>query len=188
MTEQRPVLPASSNSHHDKMKETKMKRINYLFAGVTLLFALPAFGAPATAEKIEVAKLPKVVADAINARFPGATLTSAEKETEGEKIVYDIELKHEGRKYEMDVKADGVVVEIEKEIAAKDLPESVSKSLEAKYPKVAIKEIMEVYKVTDKKEKLDHYEVVIDTADKQHLEVTASLDGKSIDVEDSGNG
>jgi hypothetical protein len=163
-------------------------KIMHLIGGVAMLFAMTAFVAPAAEEKIELSKLPKAVADAINARFPGATLTSAEKEPAGEQVVYDIELKHEGRKFEMDIKEDGAILEIEKEVAAKDLPESVSKSLEAKYPKLVIKEIMEVYKVTDKKEKLDHYEVVIDTADKQHMEVTASLDGKSIAVEDSGNG
>jgi uncharacterized membrane protein YkoI len=138
---------------------------------------------PATApaaEKIPLDKVPAKIMAAIKGRFPGAELTSVEKETEEGQVVYDIELKHEGRKYEMDIKADGTIIEIEKEVAAKDLPEAVTKALEAKYPKATITEIMEVNKVMGKTETPDHYEVLLVTADQKKLEVTVSLDGKSI--------
>src|SRR6516164_11828089 len=79
------------------------------------------------AEKIAPDKLPQKIKDAINGRFPKAEITSAEKEREDGKVVYDIELKHEGRKYEMDILEDGTLVAIEKEIAAKDVPEKVTK-------------------------------------------------------------
>jgi uncharacterized membrane protein YkoI len=135
------------------------------------------------AKKITFDQAPKAVQDAVKARFPGAEVTSVEKETEDGKVVYDIELKHQGRKYEMDIHEDGTVIEIEKEIALKDVPEAVTKAVEAKYPKATIKEVMEVNKVKGKDEKPEHYEVTIETADKKTQEVIVSLDGKSVKTE-----
>jgi uncharacterized membrane protein YkoI len=134
--------------------------------------------APA-AEKIPLDKVPKAVMDAIKARFPNAKINSVEKEVEDGKVVYDIELTHDGRKYEMDIHEDGTVIEIEKEVAPKDLPEAVTKALKAKFPKATIKEVMEVNKVKDKKETPDHYEVILQTGGRT-MEVTVSLDGKTI--------
>jgi hypothetical protein len=148
---------------------------------VTLGFLAGAFCAEDDkGKKLTEDKLPKAVRESIKERFPGAKLTSIEKETEEGKVVFDIELKHEGRKYEMDIKEDGTIVEIEKEVAAKDLPEAVAKALEAKYPGGKIKEIMEVNKVDGKKETPDHYEIVVETAAKKKLELEVSLDGKEI--------
>jgi uncharacterized membrane protein YkoI len=147
-------------------------------AGLVMLATLAR--ADDKAEKIPVDKIPKKVMDAIKNRFPGAEITSAEKEKEGGDIVYDIELKQKGRKYEMDIKEDGTIIEIEKQKDLKDLPAAVTKALEDKYPKATIEEIMEVNKVTGKEEKPTHYEIVIVTADKKKLEVTVSLDGKTV--------
>jgi len=132
------------------------------------------------AEKIAPDKLPAKVADAIKARFPNAEITSAEKEKEDGKVVYDIELKHDGRKYEMDILEDGTVIEIEKEIDVNKLPEGSVKTIEEKFPKCKIKEVMEVNKVEGKKETPIHYEVTIETAEKKSKEVILSLDGKSV--------
>jgi uncharacterized membrane protein YkoI len=134
-------------------------------------------------EKVEPGKLPEKVQAAIKARFPGAEITSAEKEKEGDKIVYDIELKHKGRKYEMDIEENGTVIEIEKEVDLKDVPAAVLKAIEAKYPKSKVKEVMEVNKVNGKEEKPEHYEVTLETADGKALEVIVSLDGKTVKEE-----
>jgi len=136
-------------------------------------------------EKVPLDKVPKKVTDAVKARFPGAEITSVEKETENGKVVYDIELKQKGTKYEMDILEDGTVVEIEKEIAVKDLPEAVTKALEAKYPKATIKEAMEMTKVNGKEEKLYGYELEIVTADKKKLELEIAPDGKILKTEKS---
>jgi uncharacterized membrane protein YkoI len=131
-------------------------------------------------EKIPLDKVPAVIMASVNERFPSAKLTSAEKENENGKVVFDIELKHDGRKYEMDIEADGTIIEIEKEIAAKDLPEAVTAAVANKYPQATIQEIMEVNKVKDKKETPDHYEVLLMTADKKKREIEVALDGKSV--------
>jgi hypothetical protein len=134
------------------------------------------------ADKIPPDQLPKKIMDAVMKRFPGAQITSAEKETEDGKVVFDIELKHKGRKYEMDIKEDGTVIEIEKEVDLDKVPAAVTRAVEAKYPKSTIKDVMEVNKVNGTVETPIHYEITIETAEKK-MEVIVSLDGKSVKAE-----
>ncbi len=164
----------------------KVRFINTLASSTIALsasFLLLACLACADEKTADLLQLPKAVADAVGAWFPHAQLVSATKETDKDQVVYDIELKNDGCKYEMDIQADGTTLEIEKEIAAKSLPTAVSTAVQTKHPNSTIKEVMEVNKVTKGKETLDHYEVVIETADKKNLELTASLDGKNITEE-----
>lgn len=155
--------------------------IRWLSISAVVCLVLLAAGvlADEKAEKITADKLPQKVKDSIKDRFPGSEVTSAEKENEKGQVMYDIELKHEGRKYEMDIKEDGTIVEIEKEIASKDVPEAITKAVKKKYPTATIKEVMEVNKVTGKEEKPTHYEVTIEM-DGKKKEVVVSLDGKEV--------
>ncbi len=150
-----------------------------LSAVVSLALLATTSLADEKAGKIAPDKLPQKIKDSIKDRFPGAEVTSAEKENEKGKVMYDIELKHEGRKYEMDIKEDGTIVEIEKEIAAKDVPDAITKAVKKKFPTSTIKEVMEVNAVTGKEEKPIHYEVAIET-DGKKKEVIVSLDGKMV--------
>src|SRR6266704_908482 len=129
------------------------------------------------AQKVELSKVPTAVMASVNTRFPGANIDSVEKETENGAVVYDLEFKHQGRKYEMDVKEDGTVMEIEKEIKAP--PAAVSKAIQSKYPGATIKEVMEKNTVKGKQETPDSYEVTITTADGKSKEVVVALDGSS---------
>src|SRR5947209_4784596 len=125
-----------------------------LCINVTLLvLATTGRAADEKAKKISFDQVPKVIKDAILGRFPGAEVNSVEKEKENGKVVYDVELKQQGRKYEMDILENGTIVEIEKEVASNDVPEAVTKAVTAKFPKATIKEIMEVNKVNGKEEK-----------------------------------
>jgi len=155
--------------------------------GVIALAAIVLSAAVALAddkeEKIPPDKLPAKILEAIKGRFPKAEITSAEKEKEDGKIVYDIELKSDGKKYEMDILEDGTIIEIEKEVAVNKLPDGAAKTIEEKYPKSKILEVMEVNKVEGKKETPQHYEVTIETADKKKKEVILALDGKSVKEE-----
>jgi uncharacterized membrane protein YkoI len=137
--------------------------------------------------KISPDKLPENVKAALNLRFSGAEVTNAEKETRNGQVVYDLELKHNAHRYEMDVREDGTILEIAKEVADRDLPKTVIKALADKYPKASYEEIMEVYKMAGKKEALTHYGVTLVTADKQKLEVEVSLEGKILKSEKAEN-
>ncbi len=66
-------------------------------------------------EKIKVADLPAAVVKAIEGRFPGAELLSAEMERDDGKVEYEVNIKHAGKKYEVEVTADGVIKEVELE-------------------------------------------------------------------------
>jgi hypothetical protein len=146
-----------------------------------LLITGTAWSGGTKEEKITQDKLPKKVLDAVKSWFPEPEFSSLTKETTDGKVVYDLEFKHKGRKFEMDIKEDGTVTEIEKEVAAKDLPEVVAKALKTKHPKDTIKEIMEVNLVSGKKLTLDHYEVMLETSDRKTIEVTVSPDGKKVE-------
>ena len=148
-----------------------------VFAGLVL-------GQPAASAQDKKDKIPKAVMDALKAKFPKAEIHKWTKEKEGDDVVYDIEFKQEGRKFEADIKEDGTIHNWEKEIAAKDLPKAVTKAVEKKYPKATLKEIMEITEVKDGKEELEGYEIVLETADKKEVEVTVAPDGKIL--EDTG--
>jgi hypothetical protein len=143
-------------------------------------FVAPGVSADDKEEKISPDKLPRAVAAAIKARFPDGKVTGAEKETEDGKVVYDIELTSGGLKYEMDMLADGTIVEIEKEV--KEVPAVVAKAIAGKYPKAKVVEVMERSKVKDRKETPADYEVTIEAGGKK-AEVIVSLDGTSVKTE-----
>jgi len=144
------------------------------------LLALLGPGTRAADEKVEIGKLPQKVVSTLKAKFPGATIMSAIKATENGEVIYDIEMKKEGRKHEMDVKEDGTIVNFENEIAVKDLPAAVTNAVKAKYPNYTINEAMEVMMVKEKKNVLEEYELLIETADKKEVEFAVSPDGKKI--------
>jgi len=134
-------------------------------------------------ESIPLDKVPEKIMAAIKARFPDPKLKSVEKETEDGAVVFDVELSQKGRKYEADIKEDGTIVEIEKEVAAKDFPDACAKAIAAKFPSAKIKEIMEVNKVDGAKETPQNYEIVLEEPGKKPFEAVVSLDGKSVKQE-----
>jgi hypothetical protein len=163
----------------DPMSARSVRLVAAMLAGVFLA------GAAAYAQdKKETVEIPKVVMDTLKVKFPKAVIDKVTKEKEGEIFVYDIEFKQDGQKFEADIKEDGTIHNWEKEIAAKDLPEPVTKAVEKKYPKATLKTIMQITAVKDRKEALEGYEIMLDTADKKEVEVTVAPDGKIL--EDSG--
>jgi uncharacterized membrane protein YkoI len=144
--------------------------------GVALLVVVIA--ARAEDEKIPIDKLPKPVVEALKVKFPNAELKSAEKENEEGKTIYEVVLKHKGDNYEVAVTPEGEITGYEKEIPANKMPKEVSSALDAKYPKATYKLIEEVYKVKDKKDKLEYYEVALVTSDKKKVGVNVAPDGK----------
>lgn len=136
-------------------------------------------------EELELDKIPKVVMDALKAKFPKAEIHKWTKEKEVDIVLYDIEFKQEGRKFEADIKEDGTIHNWEKEIEANDVPETVKNAVENKYPKFTPKEIMAITAVKNGKDVLDGYEIVIETADKKKVEVTVAPDGKILEEDSS---
>src|SRR5262249_10253026 len=161
-----------------QLREKSMMRPRIAFLGTLALavsvtpdvfFApsLAGLDAKASDEKVETDKLPQRVFATLKAKFPRAMITSVTKSTENDEVIYDIEMKKDGHKHEMDVKEDGAIVNFENEIAVKDLPAAVTNAVKAKYPNCTIKEGMEVMAIKDKKDVLEEYEVLIEMAGKK---------------------
>jgi len=129
-------------------------------------------------------KIPKSVMESLLKKFPKAKIDKCIKEKEGNDVIYDIEFKQESRKCEADIKEDGTYLNYEKAIEAKDLPKAVRESIDRRYPKATLKEVMEETAVTGKDEKLAAYEIVLTTADKKEEELKLSPEGKIL--EDTG--
>src|SRR4051812_23340495 len=102
---------------------------------VVAIVALSAVFGRAAEEKIKAGDLPKSVASSLKSRFPGLTITSATRETEPDgKVVFDIELKQNDRKFETDIQKDGTILEVEKEVFAKHWPNALRSTVESKFP------------------------------------------------------
>jgi len=130
------------------------------------------------AMKMSPTDVPANVSAAINNRFPGAQIRSVEKENEDGKVVFDYELTQNGRKYEADVKDDGTIMEVEKQVMPNDVPAAVTSAVQAKFPGAKIGDVMEVNKVSGKQETPDHYEVTLTSGNGKEKEVNVSMDGK----------
>jgi hypothetical protein len=162
-----------------------MRIFPWCLTAVAVLGFVGGFSAlRADEEKVPLDKVPRAVLEAVKKRFPEAEVTGAEKETDNGKTVYEIGIKDKGQSIEVTLTPEGTLTEIEKQIAAKDLPKAVAEGLESKYPKATFKTIEEVIMVREGKEKLEYYEVLLVTAEKKKLEVTVTPDGKINKEED----
>jgi len=131
----------------------------------------------AQGEKLDPSKLPPKVADAVKARFPGAMITQVTKELENGVVVYDIEMTRAGKKHEMDCKEDGTLIDLQNEVPSTELPAGAADAIKKKHPGSTIKEVGEILVAKDGKETKDHFEVIIETAEKKEVELTIKLDG-----------
>lgn len=158
------------------------------FGLFTIVLATWPTAAPAARaeekKKPDLGEIPKQVMETLKTKFPKAEIRKWTKEMEGNDVVYDIEFQQEGRNFEADIKENGTIHNWEKAIDAKALPPAVTKVVEKKYPKATFKEVMEITEIKDGKDSLEGYEIVLDSADKQEVEVTVAPDGKIL--EDSG--
>ena len=160
-----------------------MRRFIRGLGASALLGLLMVVAVRADEEKVPLDKVPKAVMKAVKERFPGAKLKAASTEKEDGKVVYEVALEHKGQKMDVTLTPEGAIIEIEKTIAAKDLPEVVAKALEDKYPKAKYQVVEEVIKVKDKVEKLEYYEILLTTAGKKKFEVQVAPDGKIVKEE-----
>ncbi len=149
-----------------------------------VLLALPAAGAQDKGGPEDVKKIPAKVMKALMKKFPKAKITKWTKEKEDGKVFYDIEFQQENKDFEADIQENGSIHNWEKEIPEKSLPAAVKKTLQRKYPKAEVKEVMQVTAVFEGKDLLVGYEIFLSTADKKSVEITVGSDGKVI--EESG--
>jgi len=162
--------------------------MEYLMRSMLLTMVALVTGICVTANADEVAvpldKVPKAILDAVKKRFPKAELVEAAKETEGDKIEFEMSIKDGGTKIDVMLNSEGKITLIEKMINVKSLPKTVLATIEEKFAKAVIKTAEEVIKVTDGKEALDFYEVLLTTSEKKILELKITAAGKITETEE----
>ncbi len=128
--------------------------------------------------KASLDDVPKTGMQAAKAMFPKAEIVGAAKETEAGKTVYEVTFKDQGRTIDVIIGTSGDIQLVEREIAEKELPSAVSRSLAARYPQAAIKFVERVDSMKDGKLSLDFFEVLLSTAQREKMEVQIQSDGK----------
>jgi len=161
-----------------------MRKSRCLVAAMVVGLAASVAYVRADEEKVPLDKLPEAVTAAVKKRFDGAELIAASKEVEGGKTTYEVTLRHDGHKIDVDVTPEGSITGMEKEIAAKDLPKGVSETLDKSYAGATLQRIEEIIKVQDGKDSVANYEILLETSAKKRLEVVIKPDGKVAKEED----
>ena len=139
-------------------------------------------------------ELPSAAADAIKAAFPEAEIEEVEVEEEDGLTLYEVELEQDDMEMEVEVAPDGTSVEIETEIAQKDVPEAALQAIQAAAPDAKIEEIEKVEIRAEVKKsplapaaqlvKLDEAKIVYEAElekDGKEGEITVAADGKVVE-------
>jgi hypothetical protein len=134
-------------------------------------FSLLVGAARAGEEEVPVDKLPAAVKKAIKAKFPKAEIEEATREVEDGTTTYEVKLEVNERSIDVALKANGTILEVEKEIPFGKLPKAVKKALAARYPRAKIQKVEEV---TKGKDGPLLYEIAIQT------EVVLTAKGKAV--------
>jgi hypothetical protein len=155
-------------------------------ARVVMVVTVLTWGSAAFADeqKIQLSDVPKAVMDAVKAKFPGAEIRDASKETEDGKTTYEVALTHKGKAVDVSLTQEGKITDIETAITASDLPKAVSSAIELKYPKATLKKVEQIVAVEGTKE-TTNYEVLLTTEAKKTLEVKISPEGQILKEEAS---
>ena len=164
------------------MKTTRLAGV-LATAGALGLFALAA-GAKAQEVDIPINQLPKAVADAAKAKFPGAQWRGASKETEDGKTVYEVAMTHQGRKMDVTFQENGTLDLVETEVPEAELPPAVARAVKDKYPGAKVDLVESVAKGPELKKTPDYYEFHLTTADKKSVEAEVDGQGKILKTEE----
>lgn len=184
-----------------------MKRNNWLFLGFVVLLALGLMISTGCAkkegveqaEKLEVEEpkavtpemeLPAAVIDAINTHVPDAEIDKVEVAEETGITLYDIEFKSD--RGEIEVTADGTIIDVVTIITMEELPEAAAKAIQDSIGDATIKRLekSEIYsEINTEGEqgtvvKLDTHRFVYEAElekDGQTGEITVDADGNIIE-------
>jgi hypothetical protein len=131
-------------------------------------------------QTVAIKDAPTAVIQNVTARFPNARVAGVSRETEEGKQVYEVTLKQDGKNIDVTTTPAGQLTLIEREIARRDLPASVSKLINSQYPRATYKMVESVTGVAGPTETLSFYEVLLVDAKKQTLELQVAPDGTAI--------
>jgi len=146
---------------------------------VALAFALslPTF-AEEKEEAVKFDKLPAAAQKAIKEQAGNGRIIAVSKETSAEGVAFEARVEQGKRKFEVSVSAEGKLLSIEEQIALKDLPEPVRKTMQEQ---AAGGKLSTIEKVTEGGKTF--YEAKATKSGKQ-TEIQVADDGKLLKTED----
>jgi uncharacterized membrane protein YkoI len=145
-------------------------------AVVGLMLAGSAF---AQEKKIRRSELPAAVEKTVAKQSKGATIRGFNEEKENGQTTYEVEMLVNGHSKDVQMDANGVVIEVEEQVGMETLSTEVRTGLQAK---AGNGKITKVESIT-KKSKLVAYEAQVVT-DGKKSEVQVGPDGKPLDHEE----
>ena len=86
-----------------------------LMTACFLSVAIASAGALWAGEKVAIGDLPAAVRAAVMERFPSGELVSAEKETDDGRIKFEVKVRSEGKKYEVEVSPAGKILDVDED-------------------------------------------------------------------------
>ena len=134
-------------------------------------------------EKIPLHRVPKAVMTSAKARFPGAEIKRATKETEDGEPVFVLGMKHQRHDMDMTIKVDGTVVLVETDVLAKELPKVVLQAVKQGYPGATVRGAESVNTGPEVKKQADFYQFYLLTADEKPALIKVDPDGKVLEPE-----
>jgi uncharacterized membrane protein YkoI len=147
-------------------------------AVVATVGAMTLISVRAQEAEIRINQLPKAVADAARARFPGAKWHGASRDVEDGKTYYDIEMTLGDRDMDVSFLADGTLDMVETEVDEDELPAAVSRSIKNRFPGARIKLAEAVREGPVLRKDVDYYELHLATPDRKSLAVEVDSKGK----------
>ena len=147
---------------------------------ITIIAGLFIAGTCSAQEKrIKRSDLPAAVEKTVGEVSKGATIRGFNAEKENGKTTYEVEMVVNGHSKDVQIDPNGMVTEVEEEVAMNSLPAEVKAGLIAK---AGTGKVLKVESLT-KKEKLVAYEAKVETAGKKS-EIQVGPDGKPLDHEE----
>ena len=138
-----------------------------------------AGSALAQEKKIKRSELPPAVEKTVVEQSKGATIRGFSEEKENGRTTYEVEMLLDGHSKDVQMDANGAVIEIEEQVDLQTVPAEVRAGLQAKAGKGKITKVESI----TKKDKLVAYEAQVVT-DGKKSEVQVGADGKPLDHEE----
>ena len=142
-------------------------------ATALLLISTLAVGLAYAGKPVKLEEVPQPAVKAVQNRFAKATISSVDKETNGD---FEFTIKNGEQVLDVGVKADGTLINIKEDIKEDKIPMVVKEALLKKHPGATFVETEKVISIDGKKESVT-YELKI-KADKTTSEVIFDEDGK----------
>ncbi len=149
-----------------------MRRTTFVFIAI---FVLGVLSGIAQEKKLTRADLPPAVQKSADEQSKGATVLGYSTEMDEGRRLYEVAMKVNGRGRDVNLTADGTVVEVEEEVTLESLPAAVRQGLLAK---AGQGKLVKIESLT-KRGKLVAYEAQVNTAGKRG-EIQVGPDGKPL--------